>query len=215
MSVSDDSVDFLWETEAGVPQAKELPRARPVVPGLPAETGLWIFVLGDMTIFGAFFLVFLWENDKAAVLFADSAGALYQSIGVLNTLVLLLSSYLVVLALHAHRAGRFALTRRLLAGAGGCALAFAGLKAIEYSLELGDGHTPATDLFFTFYFILTGIHMLHVVIGAAWLAVWARSAGRKPWADQRSMVESAAVYWHMVDLLWIVIFTLLYLVCLP
>ena len=76
------------------------------IPGLPAEPGLWVFVLGDMTVFGWFFLVFMWENRQDRELFAESVVELYQPIGVLNTLVLLLSSLLVVLALHAHRPPR-------------------------------------------------------------------------------------------------------------
>lgn len=182
--------------------------------GLPAEPGLWIFVLGDMAIFGVFFTAFLAENRGARSEFTAAADELYPAIGVANTLVLLASSLLVVLALHYHRQGATVAARRLILGALACAGTFAGIKAVEYSLEISAGHTPTSGGFFTFYFVMTGVHLVHVLIGAAWLTAWSRrvTAGR-PWRQERRFAESAAVYWHMVDLLWIIIFTLLYLVC--
>jgi nitric oxide reductase NorE protein len=200
--------------EKAAESPRSVTRDRHRTPGVPGEVGIWIFVLGDMTIFGAIFSVFLWQNRGDRGLFAASTQQLYQPIGAANTLVLLLSSYLVVLAMHAHRAGRLAGARHLLTGALACAAAFAALKALEYSLEIGDHHTPTSNIFFTFYFVLTGIHLLHVLIGAVLLGFWLRKAGRSAsWSDSRGFAEGAAVYWHMVDLLWIVIFTLLYLVC--
>jgi nitric oxide reductase NorE protein len=127
--------------------------------------------------------------------------------------VLLLGSYLVVLALRAHRLGRLVRCKRLLGGAVACGAAFAALKAVEYSFEISDGHTPGENAFFLFYFTLTGIHLVHVLIGTALLFGWFRAARRgREWKRDRAFAESAAVYWHMVDLLWILIFTLIYLV---
>lgn len=207
---------FLWADPDEDAEQREGPAERvppTPIPGLPAEPGLWVFVLGDMTVFGWFFLVFMWENRQGRDLFAESVGELYQPIGVLNTLVLLLSSLLVVLALHAHRLGRHVRVVRCLIGAGMCAAAFVSIKAVEYSLEIGNGHNPGENTFFLFYFTLTGIHLLHVLLGAVLLYVWWRSARqRRGWNRTRIFAEAAAVYWHMVDLLWIVIFTLIYLV---
>jgi len=209
-----ESASFLWVDDAQDSRPVVRDQAPRRQDGLPAEAGLWVFVFGDMTIFGAFFSVFLWENRSDRDLFSASAKELIQPIGVVNTLVLLASSYLVVLALHAHREGRLEAASRLLAGAGACGLAFGGLKAVEYSLELGSGHTPASNTFFTFYYVMTGVHLLHVLIGVVLLAFWRRRTRRSAeWSGDRAFVESAAVYWHMVDLLWIVIFALLYLVC--
>lgn len=213
--MSDRVPDFLWgdDDSEGVAIAAEPAVDRVRTPGLPAETGLWLFVLGDMTVFGWFFLVFMWERRRDEDLFAGSAAALYQPIGVVNTLVLLLSSLLVVLALHAHRIERRTSTMRYLTGAGICAGVFAGLKAVEYTLEIQAGHTPTQNTFFLFYFALTGIHLVHVFVGAILLGGWWRAAHRgESWSRGRLFAESAAVYWHMVDLLWIVIFTLVYLV---
>jgi len=204
---------FLWED---APPSSEIDpgpstRTSPQL-GLPAEPGLWVFVLGDMTIFGLFFTVFSWEGSQARELFAASAQTLVQPIGVANTLVLLLSSYFVVLALHAHRTGRFETATRMISGALGCAVAFALLKAVEYHAGITGGHVPGTNVFFTFYYVMTGVHLLHVLIGAALLLVWRRRTKRvEPFDVGRRLVEASAVYWHMVDLLWILIFTIVYL----
>jgi len=200
---------FLWTPDRGA-EASTRTAERPTVAGLPGEVGLWVFVLGDMTIFGAFFAVFAWELRSDRPTFAEAATALHQPIGVANTLLLLVSSYAVVVALHAYRQRRARLTRHALGAAMLCGLAFIASKAVEYSLEIGAGHTPGSNTFFTFYYVMTGVHLLHVMIGLVLLAIWVKS-GRRGTSPSRGYVEGAAVYWHMVDLLWIVIFSLLYL----
>ncbi|WP_328353163.1 cytochrome c oxidase subunit 3 [Mycobacterium sp. NBC_00419] len=180
---------------------------------IPGEAGLWIFLLGDMTLFAAILLVFLWDRRSQPEVFTESAHQLLQPIGAVNTLVLLLSSYLVVRALAAHRGGDHALARRLVSGAIGCAATFGALKAVEYTSEISAGHTPVSGTFFTFYFILTGLHLLHVVVGSALLLVWRSALGRqRPWSTAQGLSEGIACYWHMVDLLWIAIFAIVYLV---
>jgi nitric oxide reductase NorE protein len=177
----------------------------------PGEPGLWVFILGDMSLFGAFFVVALWQRRAAPAQFEVSAQELMRSTGLINTAVLLLSSYLVVSALWAHRRGGMRRATLSLVGALACGLVFAALKVAEYLHVLGSGRTPATDMFYTFYFVLTGVHLLHVLIGVVLLAAW-MGVLRNGRAVTR-YVEGSAVYWHMVDLLWVVIFTLLYLVC--
>ncbi|WP_079921943.1 cytochrome c oxidase subunit 3 [Mycobacterium sp. AT1] len=180
---------------------------------IPGEAGLWIFLFGDMTIFAAILLAFLWDRRADVDGFKDASHQLIQPIGAVNTLVLLLSSYLVVRALFAHRADRHVVARRLIAGAMACAAVFAGLKAVEYYAEISAGHTPATGQFFTFYFILTGLHLLHVVIGTALLGAWQLMCRRRrAWSATQRVVEGTASYWHMVDLLWVAIFAIAYLV---
>jgi nitric oxide reductase NorE protein len=199
-------------TEAGEVRASQRPK-KPPAGHIPGEAGLWIFLLGDMTLFAAIMLVFLWDRRAQPEVFTESAHQLLQPIGAINTLVLLLSSYLVVRALTAHQAGRHAAARQLVGGAIGCAAVFAGLKAVEYTSEISAGHTPASGTFFTFYFVLTGLHLLHVVIGSALLLAWQGVLKRgRAWVRTRGLVEGIACYWHMVDLLWVAIFALVYLV---
>jgi nitric oxide reductase NorE protein len=210
-----DLPEFLWGSD-GVEDGPRPSSPRPAKtrPGhTPGEAGLWIFILGDMTLFAAILIVFLWERRSDPVVFEESAHQLIQPIGAANTLVLVLSSYLVVRAVFAHRGGRYPQARRLVAAAVGCAAVFAGLKAFEYYSEISSGHTPSSGTFFTFYFVLTGLHLLHVIVGTALLLVWqAMLKRRRSWTGSQKVAEGIASYWHMVDLLWVAIFTLVYLV---
>jgi nitric oxide reductase NorE protein len=133
---------------------------------------------------------------------------------VVNTLVLLVSVYLVVCGVYAHRCGRHRIAMHFVVGAVVCAAVFALLKAGEYVYEIHGGSTPSTNLFFTHFFALTGLHLVHVLVGSGLLTAWCVMAHRqRPWEQSHTTVEGIAVYWHMVDLLWIAIFTLAYLVC--
>jgi nitric oxide reductase NorE protein len=212
-SIEPDLPEFLWGNDSVVDVAV-LRRPATTRPGhIPGEAGLWIFILGDMTLFAAIMLVFLWNRRSDPTAFKDSAHQLIQPIGAVNTLVLLLSSYLVVRAIFAHSGGRYRQARQLVGGAVGCAAVFAGLKAVEYYGELSAGHTPASGMFFTFYFILTGLHLLHVTAGTALLTAWRLMLKRRrQWTAAQRVAEGIASYWHMVDLLWVAIFALVYLV---
>ena|ERR1700724_1139683 len=213
--IDPDLPEFLWGSD-GVEDAQQSSSPRPAKtrPGhTPGEAGLWIFILGDMTLFAAILIVFLWERRSDPVVFEESAHQLIQPIGAANTLVLVLGSYLAVQAAFAHRGGRYPQARRVVAAAVSCAAVFAGLKALEYYSEISAGHTPASGMFFTFYFVLTGLHLLHVIGGTALLLAWqAMLTRRRPWTESRKVAEGIGSYWHMVDLLWVAIFTVVYLV---
>lgn len=188
------------------------PRAAPAGRGVPGEPGIWVFILGDMLMFGVFFGAFLVQRGQDPALFAQSREALTVGVGAANTLVLLTSSLFVATAVRAHRTGRRADARRLVALAGACAAIFAAIKVSEWIVELDAGHDPGENLFFTYYFVLTGVHFLHLVIGSVVLACWWRLLRRPPGpAGERRLVECSASYWHMVDLLWVVLFPVLYL----
>jgi len=203
---------FLWTDDSALATVAPRP-ARVARDDVPGEPGIWIFILGDMTVFGAFFTVFMVEFRKDRDLFAESSALLHPAIGMANTLVLLISSYLVVLAIHWHRQGQLDRSSRALSCALGCALIFAALKTLEYTLEIQAGHTPASNIFFMLYFAFTGVHLMHVTIGATLLVVWRTKVRRSTsWDDSRVFAESTASFWHMVDLLWIVLFALFYLV---
>jgi nitric oxide reductase NorE protein len=216
--VDPDLPEFLWDSDGAAAASPARRPAKARDGHIPGEAGLWIFILGDMTLFAAILIVFLWERRSDPAVFEESAHQLIQPIGAVNTLVLLLSSYLVVCAVFAHRGGRYPQARRLVAGAVSCAAVFAGLKAFEYYSAISSGHTPSGHMsssgtFFTFYFVLTGLHLLHVVVGTALLLVWQTMlTRRRPWTGSQKVAEGIASYWHMVDLLWVAIFTLVYLV---
>ena len=213
--VDPDLPEFLWGSDSVEDTVgRSSPRPAKARAGhTPGEAGLWIFILGDMTLFAAILIVFLWERRSDPVVFEESAHQLIQPIGAANTLVLVLSSYLVVRAVFAHRGGRYPQAKRLVAAAVSCAAVFAGLKAFEYYSEISSGHTSSSGTFFTFYFVLTGLHLLHVIVGTALLLAWqAMLKRRRSWTGSQKVAEGIASYWHMVDLLWVAIFTLVYLV---
>jgi nitric oxide reductase NorE protein len=196
------------------PRAAPLTAARPLAGGrrVPGEAGIWVFILGDMLMFGAFFAAFLVQRGQQPAVFSRARETLTVGFGAVNTLVLLTSSLLVAVAVRAYRADRREDARRLVALAGGCAAVFATIKVVEWIVKLHAGHDPGENLFYTYYFLLTGIHFLHLLIGSVVLAFWWRLLGRPPRPHgERRVVECCASYWHMVDLLWVVLFPVLYL----
>ncbi|OBI44854.1 cytochrome c oxidase subunit 3 [Mycobacterium sp. E796] len=186
--------------------------ARPTT-HVPGEPGVWIFLFGDMVVFGAFFATFMYQRARAPELFDTSRQTLSIAIGLTNTLVLLTSSLLVVTAVRAIRQSRRGAAQLLLAGALVCGLIFIGLKAVEYTAKVTAGHVPTENNFYLYFFILTGLHLFHVLIGVGVLILLLTQARRSSLSATRmAVVEGGACFWHLVDLLWIVLFALLYLV---
>lgn len=180
---------------------------------IPGESGTWVFLFGDMLVFGAFFVTFLVERAKAPDVFDVARTTLHLGVGVANTLVLLTSSLFVVLALGAMRTGARSVATRAVAAAIGCGLVFVALKVFEYVSLVGAGHGPGADHFYLYYFVLTGLHLFHVSVGLAVLAFMLTQTRRDELSHTRTaLVEGAACFWHLVDLLWIFLFALLYLV---
>jgi nitric oxide reductase NorE protein len=180
---------------------------------VPGEGGIWIVLFGDMLVFGVFFATFMYERGRAPEVFDQSRRMLSIGIGLTNTLILLTGSLFVITAIHAIRSSQRPAARWLLVAALACGLAFVGLKAVEYTANVSQGHTPNQNAFFLYFFILTGLHLFHVLIGIVVLALLLTQAGHvEPGTTQMALVEGGACFWHLVDLLWIVLFALLYLV---
>ncbi|WP_052914968.1 cytochrome c oxidase subunit 3 [Protofrankia coriariae] len=174
--------------------------------------GIWIFVLMDMIVFALIFLVFTSERVRQYEVYRESHQHLNVVFGFANTLILLTSSLFVVQAVQAARrldarqvSSR--LTAALLLG-----LAFCADKAVEYSVTIGSGIGIATSSFFTFYFAITFIHLAHVLAGMSFMFFFQRNRDRLA-SDVGYLagLENVGVFWHFVDLLWIFIYSLLYL----
>jgi nitric oxide reductase NorE protein len=189
------------------------PVSEPRTKHVPGEEGIWIFVLGDMTVFALLFGVFLSARAKDPALFDQGSATLNQSYGAVNTLLLLTSSLLVITGLRAVRGTLRAIAGRCFAGAMCCGAGFACLKVVEYHHELAHGLTPATNDFYMYFFLLTGLHFFHLLVGMSILAFLLVQARRSSPISRRryAFMEGGACFWHMVDLLWIVLFPLLYL----
>ncbi|BBX69211.1 cytochrome c oxidase subunit 3 family protein [Mycolicibacterium psychrotolerans] len=178
---------------------------------LPGDLPMWVMVLGDLLIFGAYFLIFMVHRAMDPHGFLEAQQHLDLDIGALNTLVLLTSSWFIARSVVHARGGEHAAALRLTVLAGGCGFVFVALKGYEWSTMIAVGHTVAGSEFFMFYYMLTGVHVFHVLLGLVIMGVVLREI-RPTHRRRLSMIESGAVYWHMVDLLWVVIFALLYVV---
>ncbi len=180
---------------------------------LPGEPGVWLFVTGDMLMFALFFAAFVHGYVHSPELYRTSQARLDQTLGVLNTVLLLSSSWLVATAVAAARRERGRTTSVLFLLAFACGVGFLIVKFFEWREKFRSGVTLTTNDFFMYYFIFCGIHLLHVVVGLGVLLFMARYSRSGLFDSKRiHVIESGATYWHMVDSLWIGLFGLLYLV---
>jgi nitric oxide reductase NorE protein len=180
---------------------------------IPGEVGVWIFILGDMSVFAVFFTVYLVERSKNKELFDVSQATLNKNLGAVNTIFLLVGSLFVVFAVHAMRSVRRPLAERAIITAMLCGIAFVLVKVFEYHERIVAHQTLSTNAFYRLYFLLTGLHLFHLVIGLAVLTVlWSMTRKTELSNNQWAFFEGGACFWHMVDLLWLVLFPLIFLV---
>ncbi|WP_263997999.1 cytochrome c oxidase subunit 3 [Mycobacterium yunnanensis] len=196
-------------TDTRATDAERVTAAQPRRGRLPGDGAMWFFVLGDMIIFGMYFVAFMIFRAGEVEAFDAAQRHLLLDAGFLNTLLLLFSSWLAARAVVEARTERSASTTRYLLGAAACGGAFLVVKLSEWFFEVNSGQTFNSGTFMAFYYVLTGVHMLHVVMGMVVIGVatWYTKRSR---LVRVSVVEQATTFWHMVDLLWVVIFALLY-----
>jgi nitric oxide reductase NorE protein len=174
--------------------------------------GVWVFIGADSVIFCILFGSFMHDRMAQPALFENSRHALNFNFGGIDTLILLTSSWFVALAVSAARKDQFAQVSRFLAGGLVTGVLFMVSKSIEYGEKFAAGITPATNNFFMWYFTLTGIHLIHVLVGSCLIAtLWVKSRQRFHNSHNMTFIECVASFWHLVDLLWIFLFPLLYL----
>jgi nitric oxide reductase NorE protein len=189
-----------------------VPTARAKTRRLPGVEGVWVFIGADSVIFAILFLTFMQDRLKNPALFEASRHTLNMNLGGIDTLILLTSSWSVALAIQALKRDLIERVPRYLLGGVLTGLMFVASKSIEYFQKFAHGLTPGTNPFYMWYFTLTGIHLVHVLLGTGLLAfLWGRSRGGAFSTSHRAVPESVASFWHLVDLLWIVLFPLLYL----
>nr|WP_245673006.1 cytochrome c oxidase subunit 3 [Aldersonia kunmingensis] len=169
---------------------------------------MWVMVLGDLIIFGGYFIIYMIYRNMYPDEFLEAQQHLVINLGVLNTVVLLTSSWFVARAAFAARSDRHEHAVRLLYAGGLLGLLFMAVKGYEWYTKINAGQTNS-EVFYSFYYVITGVHLVHVLIGLIVLGVLVREL-RNPSRRRVSVIESGAVYWHMVDLLWVIIFALLY-----
>jgi cytochrome c oxidase subunit 3 len=190
-----------------------------------ANLGMWAFLATEILFFGGLFLGYTVYRAAYPAAFAEGSHHLDIMLGSINTAVLIGSSLTMALAVHSAQVGK----RQALVGFLGLTmllgLVFLSIKFVEYGHKFAEALVPGADfvysgpstpqvqLFFAFYFIMTGLHALHMVIGIGLLGVLAWLAWRDYFSAQYyTPVEIAGLYWHFVDIVWIFLFPLLYLI---
>ena len=188
--------------------------------------GMWMFLITEVMFFGGMFLAYTVYRSMYPHVFAVASSSLNATIGAINTAVLLCSSFTMVLAVRASQLGQrkaivwFVILTVLLGGV------FLGVKAYEWHEKFVEHHIPGASfhlegtplqgqaqIFFALYFAMTGLHALHMVIGVGIMAYIARHAWRGVYTKEyNTPVDLAGLYWHFVDIVWIYLFPLLYLI---
>ncbi|MBI2277330.1 MAG: cytochrome c oxidase subunit 3 family protein [Dechloromonas sp.] len=185
--------------------------APPTDKRLPGDLAIWFFILAEMLAFAVFFAAYAFARAHDVELFNTYQQTLDRNAGALNTLLLITGSWFVVLAVQAaHRDDRKAISRHIALGFL-CGGGFLVVKVFEYAAKFGAGISLSTNTFYMFYISLTFFHFMHVILGMVILAVlWVQSRNGAYGSHNAHGLESGAAYWHMVDLLWIILFPLVY-----
>lgn len=179
---------------------------------LPGNIAIWLFILTELIVFGLLFVSLEVGWRGASQVFAEGARSLHVGAGFANTLVLITGSFCVALAVSSIRQGRTVTCALWLLGGVGTGGLFAVIKLAEYQALIAAGYRLGTSVFYSFYYLTTAFHLLHVLIAMLVLVVvFVQCLFGVYAADNPTGVETAASFWHMVDLVWIVLFPLLYI----
>jgi cytochrome c oxidase subunit III len=185
-----------------------------------ARLGMWLFVFTELLLFGGLFLLYASYRGRYASDFHYGATTLNPLIGTVNTLILLTSSLTMVLGVAAARA-RSRATTGWLAATIGLGVVFLFDKGLEWSEKIRHGlyprsakladHTNGENIFYGLYYGMTGLHALHVLVGIGLLSVML-ALTRRGVGARAGQIENTGLYWHLVDIIWIFLFPLFYLV---
>lgn len=188
-----------------------------------SKMGMWLFLFTELLLFGGLFIVYMVYRMMNHEAFLLSSFELNVTMGTVNTVVLLVSSMTVAMSLTAIQRGDNALSVKLLAITLGLSLVFLVIKYFEWSAKIHHGLFPGMDyytalprgegLFFFLYFMMTGLHALHIIIGAVLMSVTLYKTKKGLiTSDNYTLTENTGLYWHLVDLIWIYLFPLFYLI---
>jgi cytochrome c oxidase subunit III len=187
--------------------------ADPVVAFEAAKLGVWTFLATEVLLFGALFTAYAVFRMKYPEMFRVEHAKLDRVLGAVNTVVLITSSLMVVLGVDAIKRGKARLLEACFGATIVLAAVFLCIKYVEYTSKFHHGIYPRTNLFFSIYFMLTGLHGIHVLLGMALLTYVIVLSRRGRFSEKyHTPVEMSGLYWHFVDLVWIYLFPLLYLI---
>jgi cytochrome c oxidase subunit 3 len=178
-----------------------------------SKLGMWLFLGTEVMLFGGLFAAYAIFRAKYPEMFLEQHRELNREMGAVNTCILIFSSLTMAMGVTAIQRGKKHLTAILILITVICGIGFGVVKYFEYGAKFAHHIYPDTSIFFSLYFMLTGLHMLHVFIGIAILIVMFVLTLKGKFNEKYSTpVELGGLYWHLVDLIWIYLFPLLYLI---
>ena len=190
---------------------------------LASKTGMWLFLFTEMLLFGGLFVVYSVYRFRNAQAFHLAAGELSVTIGTINTIILLISSAMIAMSITAMQLKNKKLSLFLLGVTIFLGLAFLVNKYFEWGGHIKEHIYPGSSvlalrgqgdvLFFGLYFFMTGLHALHIIIGLVFIGIiTVKIFKNKITWDNYVLLENSGLYWHLVDLIWIFLFPLFYLI---
>ncbi len=181
--------------------------------GIPnGKLGMWVFLASEVMLFGGFISSYVILRSGSSFFLIPAREMLGVPLATLNTFILITSSVTMVLALDAIQKGNNKGLIRYLCITIFLAFCFLGIKSYEYPHKWHEGITISSGLFGSFYYTLTGLHMLHVLGGIVFMFYLLRNALKGRYnAESHARVEYAGLYWHFVDLVWVILFPIFYL----
>jgi cytochrome c oxidase subunit 3 len=194
---------------------------------LSAKEGIWLFMVTEILMFGGLFVAYLIYHNIYPETFLQGAETLSWKMGALNTFILLFSSWTMAMSIHCIQTNQKSKATKMLITTILCGFAFMVVKYFEYTGKIHHGFLPGKffagdpaqfttsnpGLYFSFYFCMTGLHGIHVLLGMS-LIGWVLKRHLNNEFDEHyyTAVEGVGIFWHIVDLVWIFLFPLLYLV---
>ena len=194
-----------------------------------ASLGMWVFLSTEVLFFGGMFMTYTLNRSTYPDVFSEASKTITLWLGALNTIVLIASSLTMAMAVWSSQAGRKKLLTAFLIATLALGCVFLGIKGVEYHQKYVEHHIPGwnyqfepnadvatnahTQLFFSLYFAMTGLHALHMIVGAGLLLWLIKESMRGRFTPEyNTPVENIGLYWHFVDIVWIFLFPLLYLI---
>jgi cytochrome c oxidase subunit 3 len=194
-----------------------------------ASLGMWVFLVTEVLFFGGMFMTYTLNRSTYPAVFGEASRSINLTLGAVNTVVLIGSSLTMAMAVWASQVGKKQLVTIFLISTLVLGSVFLGIKGVEYHEKFVEHHVPGLNfsfepgasiatnahaqLFFSLYFAMTGLHALHMIIGAGLLLWLIKQSTRGRFTPQyNTPVELVGLYWHFVDIVWIFLFPLLYLI---
>lgn len=177
----------------------------------PGGILIWILILLELLTFGIALVVFVIQSKSEPELYGQMSDKLNPISGTINTIVLLTSGYFMAMSLHLFKEKLYNASKKYLLLTVLLGLTFVGIKSVEYHHKIAQGIPLGSNTFMNYYWLLTGFHLVHVLVGMVILGFMYRSIAKNPEQLDALDYEASASFWHLCDLIWLLLFPVLYL----